>query len=340
MDQFWPQIGSSFQNVVLRTEGFILLIIIVLAIVLISVLYFIKTRMDSQKETDAHGFFKVQSRAEIKDIFEDALKLNSRFDLRLHGHGREILCAFREFDGVVLSLEPPLNVNIPKKIAGRDVDVFFKIQPQNEKPSFYKFATTVNDVLIKDDYQVLTLDVPQMLELEQKRQHLRLEVPSGYIERLEVRKVSHDRYGNYHKIISSFGDILWEHGGQADFPQLAVMDISGGGIRLKVPVKTYTVDKDFLKSNPMLLISMELLSEKSDLQSAELFHLIGRIKKEYFDGFGNHILGLQYEYKALIDKKNKKIKGWEAVDPDEGVEEVSTWVVKMHLKLFREKGLT
>lgn len=339
MDQFWPQIGSSFQNVVMRTEGYILLLIVILSIVLVSVVYYIKKRIDSQKEPDSDGFFKIDSRSVMFDLFEAALQFNSRFDLRFHGHSREIFCVFKDYDSSTIFLEPPFQVKIPQRVAGRDVDVFFKVKPQRDKLSFYKFTTTIQDVSTEDNHQILKLHMPEILEMEQKRQHLRLVVPSRYIKRLEVRRVSHDEEGNFHKNLSSFGEPLWERKPDADVAQLGLMDVSGGGLRLKVSTHTYTVDRDFFKINPMLLVSMVFFYDTNQ-RSSETFHLIGRIKKQYYEGSGNHVLGLQYEFRALFDKKKQVITGWKSVNPDEGVEDLSTWVVKMHLKLFREKGLT
>ncbi len=324
----------------MQSSGFILLYLVLLSVALVSLFYFVKKRLSAGRESGAQSFFKISSDAQIERILDSALQYNSRFDLHLSEQKREIFCFFKGRDRGYLLLEPPSQMKIPPKIAGREVEVFFKVKPQGDKLTFYKFKSLISEIVAEDNYQLIKLSMPEVLEMDQKRQHLRLEPPLGHIRKIEVRKVSHDRKGNYHKHIGNFGKPYWSYQAGDENPPIHLMDISGGGVRLKVSTYESRVDKDFIKENPKLLISLVFLYDQNDPGSAEYFHLIGRVKKEYYDGFGNHVLGLQFEYQAVFDPDKKVITGWKQVEPEEGVEDLSTWVVKTHLKLFREKGLT
>lgn len=321
-------------------SGVILLYLVLLSVVLISLFYFVKKRLYAGRDSGEQRFFKIGSGSEIDRILNSAMQYNSRFDLHLSGQKREIFCFFKGHDKDFLLLEPPSQMKIPPKIAGREVEVFFKVKPHGGKLTFYKFKSVVSEIVAEDNDQLIKLSMPEVLEMDQKRQHLRLEPPLGYIRKLEVRKVSHDRKGNYHKHIGNFGKPYWSYQAGDEKPPIHLMDISGGGVRLKVSTYESKVDKDFIKENPKLLISLVLLYDQNDPGSAEYFHLIARVKKEYYDGMGNHVLGLQFEYVAVFDQDKKVITGWKQVKPEDGVEDLSTWVIKIHLKLFREKGLT
>ncbi len=338
--QFWPQIGSSFQNVLLRSEGFYFLALVLALMGAACVIYFVKRYLNQKKEQETPGFFEVASSRKVIDVFDYALTNHSRFDLRLNDQGREILCALKRYDKNFLVLEPPSQVNLPKSIVGRDASVFFKVGSDRDKLIFYKFSSKITDLSVEDNNRLLILNMPESLMMEQKRQHLRLEAPPGLIHKLEIKKVSHDNKGNYHRQISSFGEPLWHSGNINTRPKVHLMNISGGGVKLKISTSEFPVEKKFLKENPMLLLSLILLSEPGTLGDAQVFHLIARVKKQYYDGFGYHIFGLQFDYRAVIDEDNNMITGWEMVHPEEGVEELTTWVVKTHLKLYREKGLT
>lgn len=337
--QFWPQIGSSFQDVVLRSQGFYFLALVVFAVAVACLVYYLKKRLDRKKQQEAHKFFEVISSREIREIFEAAIEHNSRFDVRLSGQRREILCLLKEYDRSHVYLEPPSQIRLPERIAGREVSVYFKVKSHNGRMSFYKFQSRITAVSDRVEYQILSLDMPQSLEMEQKRQHLRLEDATEYLLRLEIRKVSHDARGNFHRDIREFGEVLWSGEPAGNRPFVMLLDISGGGIRLKVAAPKLGMDKDFFKINPQLLVSVFLSDEPGSVADAQWFHLIGRVRKHYYDGFGSYIIGLQHEYRALLDEGGENIMGWEAVRAVDGVEDLASWVVKVHLRMFREKGL-
>lgn len=337
--QFWPQISSSFQNTVMQSAGYVFLFIVLVLIALLVLLYVIKLRVTANKSAQSHGLFEVASNKEITRIFETALDFNSRFDLRFEGQSREFFCTFKSFDKNSIYLEPPSQINISKKWEGRDVSVFFKVKPGSEKLRFYKFTSNLTEIIQEEVGRVLKLRMPDMLEMEQKRQHLRLEVPTGYVKRLEVRPVSYDQRGSLHRQISSFGDPFWIMDKDPLKSEISLMDISGGGLRFKVLSRALKKVQEFVTKNPTLLISIQLVYDfESDL-GVENHHVVARIKKHYSDGLGNYVFGMQYESNAVLNEEGKVITGWEQVDAEEGIEELITWVIKMHLKLYREKGL-
>lgn len=337
--QFWSQISSSFQNTAMHSAGYVFLFIVLALIALVVLLYIIKVRKAANQSAQSHGLFEVASQKEMTQIFETALDFNSRFDLRFEGQNREIFCTFRNFDKNSIYLEPPSQINISKNWEGRQVSVFFKVKPGSEKLKFYKFTSKLTQVSQEEVGRVLKLSMPDMLEMEQKRQLLRLEVPTGYVKRLAIRPVSYDQKGSLYRQISSFDDPFWVMDEDPLKSEVSLLDISGGGLRFKVLPRTLKKVQEFVAKNPFLLISLQLVYDFESDFEVENHHVVARIKKHYNDGFGNHVFGMQYESKAVLNEEKKVITGWEQVDAEEGVEELVTWVIKMHLKLYREKGL-
>lgn len=337
--QFWPQISSGFQNTVMNSAGYVLLFIVLALVALVVLLYIIKLRKAANKSAQSHGLFEIASQKEINEIFETAQDFNSRFDLRFEGQNREIFCTFRNFDNNAIYLEPPSRINISKNWEGRHVSVFFKVKPGSEKLKFYKFTSKLTQVSQEEVGRVLKLSMPDMLEMEQKRQHLRLEVPTGYVKSLEIRPVSYDAKGNLHRQISSFGEPFWVMDKDPLKSEVSLMDISGGGLRFKILSRAIKQIQEFVAKNPSLLISLQLVNDFESEFEVENHHVVARIKKHYNDGLRNYVFGVQYESRALLDESETVITGWEKVDAEEGIEELVTWVIKMHLKLYREKGL-
>ncbi|WP_161635970.1 PilZ domain-containing protein [Desulfonatronovibrio hydrogenovorans] len=336
--QFWPQISSSFQTSVMQTSGYYLLLIVLLVVLALILFYLYKRKVDQKKQDAAPKYFEVAAREEISEILETALGQNSRFDLRLSSGGRELLCLFREYAKDSILLEPPDQIKSIKRWSGRQVQVYFRISLGRGKFSFYKFKSRVMEALVKDDVRLIRLAVPELLEMEQKRQHLRLELPGSYIRLLEIRPVSHDRNGEYHTSIQRHGQPIWtyEQGSRTD---VVLKDISGGGARLDLSPQPIRGQNDFFKDNPVLLLSMIFYQHPGVSDKLKEFHLIGRVRKHYPDTHGNYIAAIQFIRQASFDQEEKVITGWEKVEPNDGVEDLASWVVRTYLKIYREKGL-
>ncbi|MFN2267230.1 MAG: hypothetical protein ABR533_03070 [Desulfonatronovibrio sp.] len=323
----------------MQSSGYVVLYIVLALIALVVLLYILKLRKEAKKSADSHGMFEVVSNKEISQIFETALDFNSRFDLRFKGQSREFFCTFKNFDRNSIYLEPPAQINISKNWEGRDLSVFFKVKPGSGKLRFYKFISKITEVTQEEIGRVLKLKMPEMLEMEQKRQHLRLEVPTGYVKRFEIRPVSYDSKGSLHRQIGSFGEPFWIMDEDLRKSEISLMDMSGGGLRFKVLSRALKKVDEFVAKNPSLLISLQLVHDFESESEVENHNVVARIKKHYNDGLGNYVFGVQYVSKAVLNEEKKVITGWEQVDVEEGIEELVTWVIKMHLKLYREKGL-
>ncbi len=304
------------------------------------VYYIINQRIQRQREKNAPRVTDVGARKDINEILQSALTLNSRFDIRLEGTNRELFCVFRDIDKNFLILELPAKVKASRNWIGRKVEGFFKFRPPGQKLQFYKFESSVQDIIPASVSQLIALQIPASLRMEQKRQHLRLEVPLSYIKKFEVRPFSFDEKGHLYRNVQKFGDVIWRHDPEAVKQVFNLMDISGGGLRVRVDARELEGGADFIKSNPSLVITMEFIKDPDQSDDLELFHVVCRVRKHYYDGMGNHVLGMQFTHKARLDPETQAIANWEQVSLEEGVEDITTWVVKTHIRLYREKGLT
>lgn len=337
--QFWPQISSSFSETIMQSTGYLLLMIILGLILVLILGYYIYQRFRAGKKSEAPSAFEVASTDRILDIMGQALELNSRFDLRLDGVSREIFCVLRNYDSSFVYLEPPAQLKASAKLRGRDISVFFKLKPPGQKLSFYKFKSEIVQVIPEDNLFILKIRMPSSLSMDQKRQHLRLEGPMEYIRYLMVRPVPYDEKGNFSQYWSNFKEPFWKVESGSTNPEMTLMDISGGGIRIRVSSHSLGDKEEFLKNHPSLLLSLVIVHGDDSSDEPEEFHVIARVKKHYYDGMGNHILAMQYEHRAMVDEESNAITAWKSIPPEDGVEEITTWVVKTHLKLYREKGL-
>jgi len=314
---------------------------IVLGIVLFFILgYILYLRLWPRTDPEDSNPFKVASPEKIQEILDTAWAQSSRLELYFRTRGQHLSCLFQNLSRDSLVIEPPQHIKPKKSWLNRRVIVFFNVRIDRQKRVYYKFESNLIGFPVINNEPLLELAVPDVLNMEQKRVHLRLEPPLTYVKSIKVWRVLHNRDGSLPRDIASREEPLADYTSVESKSVLKLADLSGGGIRLGIAKKLISCMEDFIKENPSLIIFLQLRDKTDQDQNVHTFYLVGRIKNYFTDQQGYYVLGMQYEYSARLDPETGGIVGWEKVDPEEGVEEVINWVVQKHLQFYREKGVT
>jgi len=337
--QFWPQISEGFHDTPMLGTGFMVLGI-VLGIVLFFILgYLAYSRLGSSTESQESNPFTVSSPEKIHEILDKAWAQNSRLELYFRTRGQHLSCLIQDLSGDKLVIEPPQHIKLKKSWLNRSVIVFFSVRIDRQKRVYYKFESSITGFPVINSEPVLQLAVPGVLNMEQKRVHLRLDPPLAYVKSMRVWQVLYNSDGSLPRDISSKAEPLAQYIPAESKPVLRLADLSGGGIRIKIAKSLLGSMEDFIKANPNLIIFLQLRDKPDQDSEVHNYYLVGRIRNYFTDQHGYYILGMQYEYSARLDPDTGDIVRWEKVDPEEGVEDVVNWVVQKHLQFYREKGV-
>ena len=337
--QFWPQISQGFHDTPMLSTGFMVLGI-VLGIVLLFILgYILFLRLWPSTDPEDSNPFKVASPEKIQEILDTAWAQSNRLELYFRTRGQHLSCLIQELSRDSLVIEPPQHIKPRQGWLNRRVIVFFTVRIDRQKRVYYKFESSITGFPLINNVPMLELAVPDVLSMEQKRVHLRLEPPLAYIKCMRLWRVLHNKDGSLPRDIASRAEPLAQYTASEGKPVLKLADLSGGGLRIGIAKSLLGSMEEFIKENPSLIIFLQLRDKPDQDSQVNTYYLVGRIKNYFTDQHGYYILGMQYEYSARLDPDTGDIVRWEKVDPEEGVEGVVNWVVQKHLQFYREKGV-
>jgi hypothetical protein len=275
---------------------------------------------------------------EISDILDQAQVKRSRMDLSFHpisASRQTISCTLHELAPGGVTMEMPLGVTPSEGWIGKLMACYFRMPRANKDPYFYTFVAPVNAVRREGDFHYVTLDLPARIELGQKRRHLRLELPPRDIKDFRVWPAEED--GSFH---FESDPLKWpaplavySRGEQAG---MDVMDLSGGGIKLSFDPEGYSGLEDFVARHPVLFMRLEL--EPVSGMSVPPYFLAARLRTKAQD-FENGRLMLGYEFVECCSSDGNETIDWIRIEPNEGIDELVTWVFKRHLELYREREI-
>ncbi len=334
----WPQISEGFHESPMVNIGIYVLLGVFGLILVISIGYIAAGRLQQKNQEQDRKFFRVSSPSTIYEILDTAWAQNSRMELHFHSQGKHLPCLYRELSRDRILIEPPQHIKINKSWIGRNVVIFFCVKLEKEARIYYKFNSTITDFFLQDENPVIQLSFPDKLDMEQKRKHLRLEIPSSYLKSLQVWPVFLQQDGSLPTKPAFLGEPLAAYD-YSDPPKLKLMDLSGGGIKIGVSRKIISPVEEFIKKNPGLILRLQLREKPDTDEGAKTFYLLARIKNHFDDGYGYYLLGMEYEQYGRLDPETSEFLEWVKVDPEQGIEELVSWVIQKHLQFFREKGL-
>jgi hypothetical protein len=275
---------------------------------------------------------------EISAILEQALLLRSRMDASFHPIAtsrQTISCTLIDLAPDGVTLEMPLGVTPSENWIGRLMACYFRIPRENRDPYFYTFVSAVRGVRKQGEFHHLVLEVPPRVELGQKRRHLRLELPPRDIKDFRVWPAAEDGSFHFEPDPQKWPEPLAEYT-RDERAGLRVLDISGGGIKLSFDPDRYAGLEDFVARHPVLFMRLEL--EPVGGLTIPPYFLAARLRTKAQD-FDNGRLMLGYEFVECCSSDGGETIDWIRIEPENGIDELVTWVFKRHLELYREREI-
>ncbi|MFP5238799.1 MAG: hypothetical protein ACLGQW_03120, partial [Acidobacteriota bacterium] len=181
--------------------------------------------------------------ARIAQLLDAAVSQRSKVRVSFHHHEKPT----RSTDGVLLEAGPrtlKLELssvrNANQDWVGRTLELAFRLRlpEQPEIQSTFAFTSGIEHVSKDADGVVrLTIARPQRLELNQNRQHLRVEVPEKYVRSLQLWTEDEVRSRGDANDPDTWGDPSFslDHDGSHD---LLLENLSGGGARVQMTPET------------------------------------------------------------------------------------------------------
>ncbi|GAB1409240.1 hypothetical protein MASR1M90_03940 [Desulfovibrionales bacterium] len=322
-------ITSSTDQVILNTVYSILGLICC-----IIVLYIVWQRMGAWwRRTHGFGIMPVQERL---NLLEQALMQRSRFDILFQSSSAShkiMSCSLISATADHITLEIPAGITPTKKWLGRQLTCFFRLARENNRIHFYTFTGHISTYHHSGNIHYIVLPLPEHIKLGQKRRHLRLNLPHADILDFRVLSVPEDGSMPTNPDASSWPPPLAVYRQERE-SALQIRDLSGGGLRLEYDPRLYPTLRDFIAHHPVLCMRLELRPEKDD--QPIVYHLLARLRTRQEDFLsGNLMLGYEFvEYGSATEDNNLE---WITIDPDQGIDDLVTWVFRRHLELYRER---
>ena len=338
---YFQEISSNVSNWELNATAIWILSIVFSSILLLVLANYIINRIQSQKSPSKESIFTINNPNEVYTIFNLALNKRSKFELKFFPDSSETAaCSLTDILDDSLLLELPADIQPTSNWKGRNVYIFFSVPLEKNNRSHYFFSSYIEKIQNMDSKFVqLEIPFPSDLQQKQKRSHLRLEPSHGQVQKFIIWNAKDLDYPPQ----------MYDNYLDANFPRieateqqengLQLLNISGGGLMFSLSKSTAKKYDFILEKNKNLFIYLQLLDP--DEKKPVSVYLFGKIKNTFPD-INNRALqiGVQYLHTGNFSTVDPARLQWESVDPTTGVEVVSNWVFKQHLKLYREKGIT
>ena len=318
-------------------QTFIILIIslfgLIGLLITLSFIYqnFFKTQSNPKDE------FSTTKASEILEILTTALDQRSKLEMAFSHESpqKTAFCSLNDIQKNSLILEFPPYLNPTNQWVGKEVICYFKIIGKTQI-IFYHFKSKILEIDRSEPNIVKgILTLPERLNLQQKRNHYRLEVPPGFVQKLLVWKA---RYTQKHALstkVSSWGEALFSIDPQSSAP-IELQDISGGGLRLKIPRTTIKNSEFDQESDKNFFIQIDLWDPEE--QKTNTYWLFARARNIFEDYTSKDLqIGLQFVGQGKPQTDDPQNLTWKKVDLEEGVEEITTWVFRRHVEIHRKE---
>jgi hypothetical protein len=239
-----------------------------------------------------------------------------------------------------LVVEGPDTLGATERFAGRETTAFFRILSRQANPTvqpqYYSYDTTIRRAFQgRAGYPVFELQLPKSLFISQRRMHMRMEPPYSHILGLSVWRAVHGTGGDFETDTVAWGAPEFHY--QANRPGVpALIDLSGGGMRLGLPSDAVAWHR--LRPGKKLFVRLILLDPRDSDGRLDLA-VAADIRHVVDDATGKRSeLGLQFTAQSRGEEGQTSIQ-WERVS-DDGVHRLTNWVMRRHLELYRDKGVS
>jgi len=281
--------------------------------------------------------------ADIRAVFELALTQRSKMELgftRRDKARQTTSCQLTDTTAETLVLDLSDFIEVHQGWLGRSFECFFRIQAGKStgQMNFYTFTAEVMGVKkLADGSTQLTLAMPDHVVLQQKRVHLRLEPPTQYVLGVALWPQQLDEKARPVTNVKAWGRpplvlIPGKTGGA-----LRLVNLSASGLRLEVAYEARREAGMELEIGQYmnLLLTLHEPTTKAVLK----YWLVARVQNRYEDYSSKELeVGLRITGQGQRQQDSPEI-AWRKV-PEDGLPDLENWVVRRHLELFREKGLT
>lgn len=341
---FLQDVKSGFDSLGLDPR---MLYYILLVLVAAGVLFLLARLIEGlrrRRRKSALPAYMIGEKQKILHVLQQAVDERSKFEMRFlpSEYTRPVaVCTLLEFDATTLSFDLDPGVQLSKQWNDRLAEFYFRIKGDKKQFIYYRFASHIKEVQrISQSRNTMRVAVPESLELQQKRAHLRLEPPSQYLLGIAVWREPGEplptevkQWGRPH---------LRFKPGIAE-SSLALEDLSAGGVRMLVTREALKKSKLDVSVGHRLYLMLDLYDPEASRKRR--FLLLCRVQHVYEDFETRNVeWGLQFVSHGRLKKEQTQDEDvspeveWKPVD-QEGVETLGSWVMKRHLELYRDKGI-
>lgn len=281
---------------------------------------------------------RVTVREDVIHILRWALDLRSKVELSFErgDQSRQTLaCSIVDLGDAGILLELPGHVEPSRAWIGRMAECYFRVKVDKRNTLFYWFSSTILDLKSHGDYPAILLAFPEGVDLKQKRRHLRIDPPSRSVRDLAIWTAKFGENG-FERDTNSWGPPLIRMTDKNS--PLHLINLSASGLRSSISSRPAVVDLDLLDKGQMIFIHLHL-NEPSGTEPLD-YWLLGRIQNFYIDS-QNHFAecGVLFIARGEVDPSSPVLRSWATITPEEGINDLESWVFKRHLELYRDKGL-
>ncbi|MFP5221254.1 MAG: hypothetical protein ACLGSA_03090 [Acidobacteriota bacterium] len=280
----------------------------------------------------------------VMELLDSAVTQRSKVRASFH---RDLGVA-RSTDGILLEVDKDgllLEMSSIKTInpswVGRTLELSFRLRLP-EQPKIQSTFTFISEI---ESYEVLETGIVQLrisrplrLELNQNRQHLRVEPSDKYVQ-----------------IFNMWTDDLVRHNGDPTNPdtwgvplyaarsggghEIELVNISGGGLRAKIAPGALRAKVNKITVSQQYYCQLTLADP--DLDGFATHYVLMRVGKCYDDCESKTELSLGMIFTAVGVPNEPPLTGlrWRTVDRDFGIRELDDWAYELHLELYRNKGI-
>lgn len=286
----------------------------------------------------------ITSYGRIMELLDSAVTQRSKVRVSFHRD----LGAARSTDGVLLDagkggllLEMSSLKSIKPEWVGRSLELSFRMRlPDQPKiQSTFSFISEIDSYeILEDNIVQLRISRPLRLELNQNRQHLRVEPPDKYIKAINLWTDDHVRRNGDTKHPDTWGAPIY--GSQSgEVQELELENISGGGLRVKISPAALRAKMNKITASQQYYA--QIILADLDLEGYSTHYVLLRVAKCYDDCDSKSQLSLGLTFSAVGAPYDPPLTGlrWRTVDKAYGIRELDDWAYELHLELYRNKGI-
>jgi hypothetical protein len=303
------------------------------AVLLLSLAWIVFRRRRKTRE----GFLAediVTSPDDVRNALRHARNEGNPFELTLLREGKfhhKVGLKLVDIGPEAMTMELPGFLNISADWKGKTVECSFSVTIQRKNQAFYYFRSMVVDIRPAPGFPSMTLSLPELLELRQKRDHLRLEPPSDAVVELALRPISNERI--HPKDVLPTRDKAVHSLPQTTSP-VRLLNISAGGARLELRPNLLPFPLSNLRPDGYIALSLTLADREPEKYHS--WYMVGRIRNLVWNKHGDTMeMGLRFSRAGEKDANSSSARPLHRIEK-RGVEGLGRWIFQRHLELYRQ----